>query len=48
MFMQKKMGWIAWLHVVPVEEIVARILPHQTWAKTVNKHQYPPEYAIDR
>ena len=33
--MQKNKEWIAWLHVVPVEEIVARILPHrdQTSAK---------------
>ena len=26
----KKMEWVASLHVVSVEEIVARILPHQT------------------
>ena len=37
----KNMEWIAWPHVVPVEEIVAQILPHQTLAKTMNKHQYP-------
>ena len=37
----KNMEWIAWPHVVPVEELVARILPHQTLAKTMNKHQYP-------
>ena len=36
------MEWIARLHMVAVEEVVARILPHQTSAKTINKqHQYP-------
>ena len=46
MFIQKNMEWIAGLHVVPVEEKLARILRHQTSAKTINNINTPPEYAI--